>query len=501
MVMRIFFSLLLAAGALTAQPPSDGKLRIIAFGAHPDDCDSRAGGTAAKYAALGHHVKFVSITNGDAGHQSEGGGALAMRRRKEAQEAGRRIGIRYETLDNHDGELVPSLAVRQQVIRKIREWNADIVLAPRPNDYHPDHRYAGVLVQDAAYMVVVPNVAPDTPPLRKNPVFFYFQDRFQRPNPFRPDVAVAIDDVVEKKLAMLDAHTSQMYEWLPWVAGNLDSVPRDGAARLEWLRKTRFGRPVSDEVRATLRKRYGGQSESVRHAEAFELCEYGRQPSESDLRALFPFFPAPGQRGSADRGNGEGSEAGFVPLFDGKSLEGWTLVGGKGRGYVVEDGNLVCPADGGGNLFTRSQHANFVFRFEFRLEPDSNNGIGIRAPLTTGVSRDGMEIQIIDVAGPRYRTGRLRPEQYHGAVYDMIPARHGFLRKTGEWNQQEITADGRRIRVRLNNVTILDASLDMIQEPEVLKKHPGIQRASGHLGLLGHGTRVEFRNLRVKDLP
>ena len=273
---------------------SDGKLRVIAFGAHPDDCDGRAGGVAAKYAALGHHVKFVSVTNGDAGHQSQGGGALAARRRKEAQEAGRRIGIEYETLDNHDGELVPSLAVREQIIRKIRQWKADIVFAPRPNDYHPDHRYTGMLIQDAAYMVVVPNICPDTPALRRNPVFFYFQDNFQRPNPFRPDVSVSIDEVAEKKILMLDAHVSQVYEWLPYVAGNLDSVPQDPKARLEWLRKGRSGgRGVSDAVRQTLRKWYGAQADSIRQAEAFELCEYGRHPSDSEIRKLFPFFPNP----------------------------------------------------------------------------------------------------------------------------------------------------------------------------------------------------------------
>lgn len=292
---RLLLNLLLMGAAIV--PPlvaqqGDGKLRVIAFGAHPDDCDGRAGGVAAKYAALGHHVKFVSVTNGDAGHQSEGGGALAMRRRKEAQEAGRRIGVEYETLDNHDGELMPSLAVRQQVIRKIREWKADIVMAPRPNDYHPDHRYTGVLVQDAAYSVVVPNICPDTPALRRNPVFFYFQDGFQRPNPFRPDVAVSIDDVVEKKLSMLDAHTSQMYEWLPWVAGTLDSVPQDPAARREWLRKGRF-RPVSEAVRQALKKWYGAQADSIRYGEAFELCEYGRRPSDDEIRKLFPFFPNP----------------------------------------------------------------------------------------------------------------------------------------------------------------------------------------------------------------
>src|SRR5688500_7430823 len=177
----------------TQAPSTDGKLNVIAFGAHPDDCDQRAGGSAAKWAALGHRVRFVSVTNGDAGHETEGGGALAARRRAEAREAGRRIGIEYVTLDNHDGELLPTLKPREDIIRQIRQWNADLVLAPRPNDYHPDHRYTGVLVQDAAYMVVVPNITPDTPALRKNPVFMYFQDGFQRPNRFRPDVAVAID--------------------------------------------------------------------------------------------------------------------------------------------------------------------------------------------------------------------------------------------------------------------------------------------------------------------
>jgi LmbE family N-acetylglucosaminyl deacetylase len=161
--------LLVAAAVVPPLPAQQGddKLRVIAFGAHPDDCDGKAGGLAAKYAALGHSVKFVSVTNGDAGHQSEGGGALATRRRKEAQEAGRRIGIEYEVLDNHDGELMPSLEVRKQIIRKIREWRADIVLSPRPNDYHPDHRYTAVLVQDAAYMVVVPNIIGH-PALRRN---------------------------------------------------------------------------------------------------------------------------------------------------------------------------------------------------------------------------------------------------------------------------------------------------------------------------------------------
>jgi len=284
--MRIPVLCLLFAAGILAQDVS--SLRIIAFGAHPDDCDIRAGGTAAKWAARGAKVKFVSVTNGDAGHQSEGGGALARRRRAEAIEAGRRIGVEYEVLDNHDGELLPTLEVRNQVIRRIRQWNADIVLAPRPNDYHPDHRYTGVVVQDAAYMVVVPNVTPDTPPLRKNPVFFYFADRFQRPNAFRADVVISIDDVIEKKLAMLDAHVSQFYEWLPWVDGELNQVPKDTAARKEWLRKQRFF-SVDSAWKPALAKWYGSRADSVRHAEAFELCEYGRRPQEEEIRKMFPF--------------------------------------------------------------------------------------------------------------------------------------------------------------------------------------------------------------------
>ena len=280
-----------AAGLAPAARAAEAPLHVIVFGAHPDDCDETTGGTAALWAAKGHQVKFVAVTNGDAGHQSEGGGALAKRRRAEAQESARRLGIaEYEVLDNHDGELEPTLAVRQQIIRRIRGWNADLVIAPRPNDYHPDHRYTGVLVQDTAYMVMVPNVCPDTPPLRKNPVFMYAQDHFQRPNPFRPDVAVDIGTVYEKKILGLDAHVSQFYEWLPWIGGVLDSVPKEPAARLAWLRKEWGERGLRDDVRAALRKWYGPRGDAVQQAEAFEVCEYGRQPSDADLRRLFPFF-------------------------------------------------------------------------------------------------------------------------------------------------------------------------------------------------------------------
>ncbi len=264
-------------------------IRIIVIGAHPDDPDSDAAGTAALWVSLGHVVKFVSVTNGDAGHQSEGGGMLAKRRMAEAQEAGKRLGVTYDVLDNHDGELTPTLQVRLQIIRKIREWKADVVIAPRPNDYHPDHRYTGILVQDAAYMVGVPNVAPDTPPLRKNPVFLYSQDYFQRPNPFRPDIAIDITSVFEKKVDAMAAHESQVYEWLPWIGGYATQVPADKTERRKWLSNRYKATPVTDDVRKSLENWYGkDQAAKIQFAEAFEICEYGTHPTKEELVAMFP---------------------------------------------------------------------------------------------------------------------------------------------------------------------------------------------------------------------
>lgn len=193
-------------------------------------------------------------------------------------------------------------------------------------------------------------------------------------------------------------------------------------------------------------------------------------------------------------------EAGFTSLFDGKNLNGWKLVGGHGPGYVVQDGKIVCPADGGGNLFTEKEYGNFAFRFEFRLTPGANNGVGIRAPYEGDAAYQGMEIQILDDGDAMYK-GKIRPEQYHGSVYDAIPARTGFRKPVGEWNEEEIVADGRRIKVTLNGVIILDANLDIVKEPAVLAHHPGLARKTGHIGFLGHGTLVEFRNVRVKELP
>jgi LmbE family N-acetylglucosaminyl deacetylase len=288
MKLTLLATLLIGASVAPAQ---DGVIRVIAFGAHPDDADIKCGGVAAKFAAKGHMVKFVSVTNGDAGHCQMGGGELAKRRRLEAKEAAKRLGIaEYEVLENHDGELMPTLDVRKDIIRLIREWRADIVLAPRPYDYHPDHRYTGVLVQDAAFMVLIPMVVTQTPQLKRNPVFLYYEDDFKKPNPFAPDVAISIDDVWSKKIDAHEAEPSQFYEAQPQCWGGGIEVPKDPVERRKWLERSRDKRP-SPAVQKTLEKWYGAsRAGQVKHAEAFELCEYGRRPTEADLRKLFPFF-------------------------------------------------------------------------------------------------------------------------------------------------------------------------------------------------------------------
>ena len=278
-----------------AEVEDDGKLRVIVFGAHPDDCEIRTGGAAIMWSDLGHHVKFVSATNGDIGHWAMAGGALAQRRNAEVQAAAEILGTTTEVLDIHDGELMPSLENRRTFTRQIRGWNADIVMAHRPNDYHPDHRYTGVLMQDSAYMVAVPFFCPDAAPLKKNPVFLYSYDRFQRPNPFRADVVVAIDDVIERKVDALVLMESQFIEG--GALGSADRAPKDDTereARRAQLReafKRRFAGTAND-CRDKLIELYGKEAgNKVLYAEAFEICEYGRQPNKEQLRQLFPFLP------------------------------------------------------------------------------------------------------------------------------------------------------------------------------------------------------------------
>lgn len=292
-LVPLFVALLAATAPGTASAQEgDEPLRIIVFGAHPDDCELKAAGTAALWAEAGHEVKFVAVTNGDIGHHEISGGPLARRRTAEVERCAEILGIEAEVLDNHDGELLPTLENRKEITRLIREWKADLVLTHRPNDYHPDHRYTGVLVQDAAFMVIVPNFCPDVPALRKNPVFMYLEDGFQKPNPFAPTVVVPIDSVIRKKLDCVNALESQFAEWNPWLFGYLDEVPDDPDARRAFLDESFGGRFAStaDRFRDQLVERFGDdRGQEVEYAEAFELCEYGSQPSDAELARLFPF--------------------------------------------------------------------------------------------------------------------------------------------------------------------------------------------------------------------
>lgn len=273
---------------------ADGKLRVLVFGAHPDDAEFKAGGTAAKWAKQGHHVKLVSVTNGDIGHWKMAGGPLAQRRTAEVAAAAKKLGTESQVLDLHDGELLPTLENRRLITRVIREWKADIVISHRPWDYHPDHRYVGVLVQDAAFMVTVPFFCPDSPPLKTNPVFLFSSDGFQRPYPFKPDVAVSIDDVFEQKLDAVHELASQVYEG--GASGSEEfvrSVPpeSDTAGRKAWLKSRWQDRQSreADKARGLLMEIYGEEAgKAVKYAESFEICEYGRRPSAEELKKLFP---------------------------------------------------------------------------------------------------------------------------------------------------------------------------------------------------------------------
>jgi len=283
------------AAAEEPNQAGDGKLRIIAFGAHPDDCEYDAGGTAIMWAKQGHHVKFVSTTNGDVGHATMAGGPLAKRRMAEAKKTDAVLGVESQVLDIHDGELMPTLENRKTIIRLIREWKADIVIAPRPYDYHPDHRYTGILVQDAAFMVIVPHLCPDVPQLAKNPVFFYSSDGFRKPNPFEPDIIVVTDSVIDQKAEALWQMESQVESL--WATGNFEKVvpvPKEGEARKEYEKKakeriTSRDSSFANKYRSKLIELYGEEkAKGIKFVEAFELCEYGRQPSKEELKKLFP---------------------------------------------------------------------------------------------------------------------------------------------------------------------------------------------------------------------
>ncbi len=296
MLATAILFLVMGVGSAWSQNPvaDDGKPRIIVIGAHPDDAESGAAGTAALWIAKGYHVKFVCATNGDIGHWKESGPALAARRKAEVEHGAKLIGYDFEILDNHDGGLLPTLENRAKIARLIREWKADVVITHRPNDYHPDHRYTSVLVQDSAYMVTVPKYLPEVPALKKNPVFLYASDRFMKPYPFQADIVVGIDAVIDKKLEVLLGMVSQFYEG--GVSGSEELMPADpGKQKERWAAlKERFAdrsRGVADRFRSSLEEWYGkDRGAEFKYAEAFEICEYGRRPDKAEIRKLFPFY-------------------------------------------------------------------------------------------------------------------------------------------------------------------------------------------------------------------
>jgi LmbE family N-acetylglucosaminyl deacetylase len=258
---------------------------VLIIGAHPDDAEVKAAGAAALWTQAGVSVTFVSLTDGSAGHHEVSGPPLAARRRQEAEAAAAVLGVEVEFLDYPDGHLQPTLEARLDVLRLIRRRRPDLVLTHRPNDYHPDHRYTSQLVQDAAYMVTVPSVAPETPHLHSNPVFGYLSDRFRKPIPFEAHVIAPVDAVIDRIVDALDCHASQFYEWLPFNMGILGEVPADAGERKGMLREW-YVRQYA--LRAEAFPGRVGDPE-VRLVEAFEISEYGAPLDDAARSQLFPF--------------------------------------------------------------------------------------------------------------------------------------------------------------------------------------------------------------------
>jgi LmbE family N-acetylglucosaminyl deacetylase len=269
-------------------------LRLLILGAHPDDAEFHAGGLAAIYRRLGHVVKMVALTNGDAGHHQMHGPELAARRRQEAAAAGAVIGAEYVAWDHHDGFLQPTIELRLEVIRELRRFRPDLVLTHRPDDYHPDHRAVGNVVRDASYMVTVPAIVPDEPILRRDPVVAYMPDRFTKPYPLQADVVVDVTGEVETIVDMLACHESQFFEWLPFNRGDEAQVPRDAAVRRAWLRTWYLEhlRALTERWRPQLLATYGPEKgAAIEFAEAYEVSEYAAPLDAEARQRLFAFVP------------------------------------------------------------------------------------------------------------------------------------------------------------------------------------------------------------------
>jgi LmbE family N-acetylglucosaminyl deacetylase len=301
--IRCLFVILIAAAclspsgsilrAVSAQTPAPRQLRIIAFGAHPDDAELKFAGTAALFAAQGHKVKLVAMTNGDVGHFSQAGGPLAQRRKAEVEACHAKLGVATDVFDIHDGELMPDLETRKKMANVIRDWQADIVLSHRPWDYHPDHRAVGQLAQDTAVVVAAPFFAPYTPPTKGNPIYLFYSDGFKKPYPFDPILAVGIDEVAQKKFDCISALPSQFGDADSWQARYGRNVPADEAGRKAYLLDIVKQRNANEanQYRDLLVKLYGEQKgRAIKYAETFELNQYGANVTADDLKKLFPTF-------------------------------------------------------------------------------------------------------------------------------------------------------------------------------------------------------------------
>lgn len=264
---------------------------MLVLGAHPDDAEFHAGGLISIYRERGYAVKIVSVTNGGAGHHLRTTDELIAIRQQEASAVGRLIGADYEVWEYPDGGLQPTLEVRLRIIREIRDYAPDLVLTHRLNDYHPDHRAVGQLVQDASYLVTVPLVASDTTSLRKDPVVAYMPDLFTKPNPLTPDIVLDATPYMEQIVAMLDCHRSQVYEWLPYNAGVADQVPAEDDAKKQWLGEwfAQRARTVADRFRSRLVEVFGDQNgNAIEFAEAYEISEYASDLDDAARERLFP---------------------------------------------------------------------------------------------------------------------------------------------------------------------------------------------------------------------
>ncbi len=269
----------------------DRKLTLMVIGAHPDDCEIQTGGLAIKYTKTGHNVIYMSATNGETGHHEMSREDVAQTRKKEFETSCAKAGIQCIVTDIPSNKIQPDIITREKFISIIRKCKPDIIITHRLNDYHPDHRITSQLVQDSSYAVKVPKVCEDTEVLRYSPVIMYMCDNFKKPYEFKPNIVLDIDDEIELKMQMIACHESQLYEWLPWVDGILDSVPSDKDERYLWMKERRVkkDKAIADRFRDLLCKRYGiKKGMKIQYAEAYELCEYGRSVSNEELEKYIP---------------------------------------------------------------------------------------------------------------------------------------------------------------------------------------------------------------------